>query len=179
MMCLHVARLPSRVDDAGSLVLLEAQDRSRWSRPLIDQGYAFLNRSACGEELTAYHVEAGIAALHAKAPSFGETDWQAILKLYTLLYRLRPTPVVALNRAIALGRAEGPEPALRELETIRRGGRLEGYPFLDAAAGDLHRLAGRPTQARVHLRRAVWLARNEPERLVLRGLLASLPPGDP
>jgi len=175
MMCLHLARLPSRVDDAGSLILLEAQDRSRWSRPLIDQGYAFLNRSACGEELTAYHLEAGIAALHAKARSFGETDWAGILKLYTLLYRLRPTPVVALNRAIALGRAEGPEPALRELEAIRREGRLDGYPFLEAAAGDLHRLAGRAKEARTHLRRAVSLARNEPERLVLRARLSSLP----
>jgi RNA polymerase sigma factor (sigma-70 family) len=174
LMCLHAARLPSRIDDAGSLILLEAQDRSRWSRPLIDQGFAFLNHSASGDELTSFHVEAGIAALHAQARSFGETDWPGILKLYTHLYGLRPTPIVALNRAIALGRVDGPEPALRELEKIRSGGRLKMYPFLEAAAGDLHRLAGRPKEARSHLRLALSLARNEPERQVLQGRLSTL-----
>jgi RNA polymerase sigma-70 factor (ECF subfamily) len=97
------------------------------------------------------------------------------LKLYTHLYGLRPTPIVALNRAIALGRVDGPEPALRELEKIRRGGRLQKYPFLEAAAGDLHRLAGRPKEARAHLQHALSLARNEPERQVLQGRLRSLP----
>ena len=174
LMCLHAARLPSRIDDAGSLILLEAQDRSRWSRPLIDQGFAFLNRSACGDDLTAYHLEAGIAGLHSRAASLEETDWPGILKLYTLLYRLRPTPIVALNRAIALGRVEGSEPALRELDAIRRGGRLARYPFLEAAAGDLQRRAGRPRQAEGHFRRALALARNEPERRVLRARLHAL-----
>ncbi|HLY76086.1 MAG TPA: sigma-70 family RNA polymerase sigma factor [Planctomycetota bacterium] len=174
LMCLHAARLPSRIDDAGSLILLEAQDRSRWSRPLIDRGYLFLNHSAAGEELTAFHLEAGIAALHAEAPSFRETDWPGILKLYTHLYGLRPTPIVALNRAIALGRVAGPEPALRELEKIRSGGRLKKYPFLEAAVADLHRLAGRPKEARAHLREALSLARNEPERQVLQSRLESL-----
>jgi len=174
LMCLHAARLPSRIDDAGSLILLEAQDRSRWSRPLIDQGFSFLNRSACGDRLTPLHLEAGIAALHAGARSFAETDWPGILKLYTHLYDLRPTPIVALNRAIALGRVEGPEPALRELDRIRSGGRLQQYPFLEAAAGDLHRLAGRPREARTHLQRALSLARNEPERQVLQSRLGSL-----
>jgi RNA polymerase sigma-70 factor (ECF subfamily) len=174
LMCLHAARLPSRIDDAGSLILLEAQDRSRWSRPLIDQGFAYLNQSADGDQLTAYHLEAGIAGLHARARTFGETDWAGILKLYTLLYGLRPTPIVALNRAIALGRVEGPEAALQELDLIRKDGRLQRYPFLEAAAGDLHRLAGRPRESRVHFQRAVSLARNEPERQVLRARLASL-----
>ena len=174
MMCLHAARLPSRIDDAGSLILLEAQDRTRWSRPLIEQGFTFLNQSACGDQLTPFHLEAGIAALHAEARSFGETDWPGILKLYTHLYGLRPTPIVALNRAIALGRVEGPEPALRELERIRSGGRLKQYPFLEAAAADLHRLAGRPKEARTHLQRALSLVRNEPERQMIQSRLASL-----
>jgi len=174
LMCLHAARLPARMDDAGSLILLEAQDRSRWSRPLMDQGFAFLNHSAAGGELTAFHLEAGIAALHAGARSFAETDWPGILKLYTLLYELRPTPIVALNRAIALGRVEGPEPALRELETIRGGGRLQRYPFLEAAAGDLHERAGKPAEARTHFRRALSLTRNESERRVFQDRLAAL-----
>src|SRR6185295_14579026 len=84
LLCLHAARLPSRIDDAGSLILLEAQDRSRWSRPLIEQGFQFLNQSA-GGELTPFHLEAGIAGLHAQARSFAETDWRGILNLYTLL----------------------------------------------------------------------------------------------
>ncbi len=144
MMCLHAARLPARIDDAGSLILLEAQDRSRWSRPLIDQGFAFLSQSACGDRLTSFHLEAGIAALHAEAQSFRETDWPGILKLYT------------------------------ELDKIRSGGRLKQYPFLEAAAGDLHRLAGRSKEARTHLKRALTLARNEPERQMIHSRLASL-----
>lgn len=174
LMCLHAARLPSRIDDAGSLILLEAQDRRRWSRPLIDQGFAFLNRSAEGDQLTAYHLEAGIAGLHARARTFGETDWAGILKLYTLLYDLRPTPIVALNRAIALGRVEGPAPALRELEEIRKDGRLERYPFLEAAAGDLEQRAGNPDAAKVHFHRALALTRNGSERQVLENRLEAL-----
>jgi RNA polymerase sigma factor (sigma-70 family) len=174
MMCLHAARLPARIDDAGSLVLLEAQDRSRWSRPLIERGCEFLARSSSGDELTPYHLEAAIAALHAQARTFAETDWAGILKLYTLLFGLRPTPIVALNRAIALGRVEGPDPALRELDRLRDGGRLKEYVFLEAAAADLHLLAGRKREARAHLQRAIEQARNEPERMVLKTRLRSL-----
>jgi RNA polymerase sigma-70 factor (ECF subfamily) len=174
MMCLHAARLPARIDDAGSLVLLEAQDRSRWSRPLIERGCEFLGRSSSGHELTPYHLEAAIAALHAQARTFSETDWPGILKLYTLLFGLRPTPIVALNRAIALGRVEGPDPALRELDRLRDGGRLKEYVFLEAAAADLHLLAGRKREARTHLQRAIEQARNEPERRVLKTRLRSL-----
>lgn len=167
LMCLHAARLPSRLDDRGALILLEAQDRSRWNRPLIERGFEFLGRSAEGNALTAFHVEAGIAGIHARAPRFGETDWDAIVNLYTMLYRLRPTPIVALNRAIALGRAGRAEEGLRDLERIQKGGRLSRYPFLAAAAGDLHQQAGRPREACRHFLRAKELARNESERQIL------------
>ena len=175
LMCLHAARLPSRIDDAGSLVLLEAQDRTRWSRPLIDQGIGFLDRSTGGEALTPFHLEAGIAAVHAQARSFAQTDWGAILKLYTLLYRLRPTPIVALNRAIARGRVEGPQAGLREVGQLREGRLLKNYPFLEAAAGDLEQRAGRPLEARKHFQRALALARNDSERRVLRSRLEGAP----
>jgi RNA polymerase sigma-70 factor (ECF subfamily) len=174
LLCLHAARLPSRIDDAGSLVLLEAQDRARWSRPLIEQGVLYLGRSAQGSELTPYHLEAAIAAHHVRARSFAETDWQAILDLYSRLLEIRPTPVVALNRAIALGRVRGPDEGLRELDRIRRGRRLSGYPFLEAAAGDLHERAGRVQEARDHFGRAVALARNDSERKVFEGRQAAL-----
>jgi RNA polymerase sigma-70 factor (ECF subfamily) len=174
LMCLHAARLPSRLDDQGALILLEAQDRSRWNRPLLERGFDFLGRSASGGSVTAFHVEAGIAGLHAQAPSFRETDWSAIVALYTVLYELRPTPIVALNRAIALGRAGRAEEGLRDLERIRKEGRLSRYPFLDGAAGDLHEQAGRPREARRHFERAKELARNEPERQVLERRAAAL-----
>jgi RNA polymerase sigma-70 factor (ECF subfamily) len=124
--------------------------------------------------VTPYHLEAGIAGLHVHARSFADTDWAAILKLYTLLYGLRPTPIVALNRAIALGRVEGPDAALVEIEKIRKDGRLKGYMFLEAAAADLHRQAGRPREAGIHFHRALSLARNDRERTVLQAKLAAL-----
>jgi RNA polymerase sigma-70 factor (ECF subfamily) len=174
LMCLHAARLPSRLDDRGALILLEAQDRSRWNRPLIKRGFEFLGRSAQGGSLTAFHVEAGIAGIHAQAPSFQATDWSAIVKLYSVLHELRPTPIVSLNRAIALGRAGRAEEGLQELERIRQQGRLSRYPFLEAAAGDLHEQAGRPRQARQHFSRAKDLARNEAERQILERRMVAL-----
>jgi predicted RNA polymerase sigma factor len=173
LLCLHAARLPARIDDAGSLILLEAQDRSRWSRPLIDRGFDSLSKSAAGSALTPFHLEAGIAAIHVQSPSVEETDWDAIHRLYSHLYRLRPTPIVALNRAIALGRAAGPEEGLRELGKIR-GAQLKGYPFLDAAAGELHQRAGRVGEARTCFRRAIGLARNDSERRIFERRLAGL-----
>jgi RNA polymerase sigma-70 factor (ECF subfamily) len=175
LMCFHAARLPSRVSDGGSLVLLESQDRSRWSRPLIEEGFRFLAQSTGASEVTPFHLEAGIAAHHAQARSVEETDWTAILRLYTLLFRLRPTPIVALNRAIALGRVSGPEAGLAELDRIRDARRLSRYPFLEAARGDLHHRAGRPREARLHFERAVALARNESERQVLSRRLSTRP----
>lgn len=167
LLCLHAARLPSRVDDSGSLILLEAQDRSLWSRPLVEQGITHLGRSAAGDELTSFHLEAGIAAVHAQASSFAETDWSAIFDLYTKLYRLSPTPVVALNRAIALGRVRGPDEGLRMLEGIRVSRTQEHYPFFEAAAGDFHERAGRGREAKLHFRKARDLARNDAERRIL------------
>lgn len=174
LLCLHAARLPSRIDDAGSLVLLEAQDRTRWSRPLLEEGLLCLARSAEGPDITPYHLEGAIAAHHARAASFAETDWAAIVDLYSKLFELQPTPVVALNRAIALGRVRGPDEGLRELERIRGGRRLRDYPFLEAATGDLHQRAGRIREAKVHFGRAVALARNGSERQILERRLAEL-----
>ncbi|HZE95543.1 MAG TPA: sigma-70 family RNA polymerase sigma factor [Planctomycetota bacterium] len=174
LMSFHASRLPSRIDDSGSLILLEAQDRSLWSRPLIDQGFLFLSRSCADRELTPYHLEAGIAAQHALARSIEETDWRGIYKLYSLLHDLRPTAIVALNRAIALGRAENAQAGLRELEGIRETGGMKRYPFLEAARGDLEERAGRRPEARAHFQRALALARNDSERRVLQQRLARL-----
>jgi len=165
LFCFHAARLATRIDREGCLIALEAQDRSRWNRALIAQGFSFMER-ARGEAITPYHLEAGIAALHCSAPSFERTDWAAILKLYDLLYRLRPTPIVALNRAIVVGRREGPARGLEALDRIRAP---RGYPFYPAARGEFLRQAGREAEAREEYRRALGLARNEAERRFLRG----------
>jgi RNA polymerase sigma-70 factor (ECF subfamily) len=163
LLCFHAARLAGRVDDDGTLIQLEMQDRSRWDHELIGRGFAALARSATGTDLSEYHLEAAIASLHCAAPSFAATDWPQILDLYDSLYRLKPSPIVALNRAIALGHARGPEEGLAALATLRDADRLRDYPFHAAAQGEFHLLAGRPGAAVSHFERAIALARSRTE----------------
>ena len=173
LMCLLGARLHSRRDASGELVLLEDQDRSDWNPQLLARGFAALDRSATGEALTETHIEAAIAAKHAAAPSWQATDWPGIVALYDRLLTLRPSPVVALNRAVAIGQARGPEAGLAALDAIQGLDRLEDYPFLSATRADLLRRAGRGTEAVAHYRRARELARSEPERRFFDRRLAS------
>ena len=164
LMCLHAARLPARIDAAGDLSALLDQDRSRWDAGLIAQGLALLDRSATGDELTPFHVEAAIAAIHVTAPSFEETNWDAIIELYDRLMRLAPSPVVALNRAIAVGERDGAERGIEELRTIADRDRLDRYPFYPAALAELELRRGDRDAAREHFSAALKLARNETER---------------
>lgn len=173
LFCFLAARLPARMDDDGNLLLLAEQDRGRWDRALVAEGLHRLDLSAEGEALTAFHLEAAIAARHALAASFAETDWASIRDLYDLLARRRPTPVVALNRAIAVGMAEGPEKGLRALAEIEDRSRLARYPFLPAAVAEFELRAGRPERAVQHLRAALLLARNVAEEAVLARKLAA------
>jgi RNA polymerase sigma factor (sigma-70 family) len=167
LMCLHAARLPARLDPAGNLSALLDQDRSRWDAGLVAEGLALLERSAEGPELTAYHVEAAIAAAHAGARTVDETDWKSIVSLYDRLMTIAPSPVVALNRAIAVGQSDGAERGLEELRAIEDRDRLKGYPFYPAAMGEMELRRGRPEAARQHFRAALALARNPPERRFL------------
>jgi RNA polymerase sigma-70 factor (ECF subfamily) len=169
---LLAARLPARVDDDGNLLLLAEQDRGRWDAALVAEGLRRLDASAEGDVVTAWHVEAAIAARHACARSFAETDWTSIRELYDLLLQLRPSPIVALNRGIAVGMAEGPEAGLRALARIADRERLRDYPFLPAALAELELRAGRPEQAARHLEEALRLARNPAERELLGRKLA-------
>jgi len=114
----HAARLQRRVDRHGDLVPFSDQDRSRWDATLIAQGRRELRLSAAGNELTAYHVEAAIAEPHADAPSVDRTDWQAIVALYETLIGIQPSPVVALNRAVAIAQRDGPARGFEEIERI-------------------------------------------------------------
>jgi RNA polymerase sigma factor (sigma-70 family) len=167
LLCLHAARLPTRLDAAGDLSPLLEQDRARWDGALVEQGLALLERSAAGDTLTAYHVEAAIAAAHASAPDLARTDWTAIVSLYDRLLALAPSPVVALNRAIALGERDGPEGGLRALRSIEGRERLERYPFYAAAQGEMELRRGRPQAARRHFAEALAQARNPTERRFL------------
>jgi RNA polymerase sigma factor (sigma-70 family) len=166
LMHLHAARLPARVDD-GSLASFFEQDRSRWDAALIARGEALLERSARGAELTEYHVEAAIASVHARARRAEDTDWGSIVGLYDTLLKIRSSPVVALNRAIAIAQHEGPERGLEEIRVIADRDRLSAYPFYSAALGELELRAGRGEIAGTHFRAALALARNPMERRFL------------
>jgi RNA polymerase sigma-70 factor (ECF subfamily) len=167
LMHLHAARLPGRVDEGGNLALFLDQDRSRWDARLVSEGQKLLDRSATGSELTEYHVEAAIAATHCCARRAEDTDWGVIVSLYDKLMNIRPSPVVALNRAIAVAQSEGPERGLQEIRAIEKSDRLSAYPFYPAAIGELELRSGRYENARRHFREALGLARNPMERRFL------------
>jgi RNA polymerase sigma-70 factor (ECF subfamily) len=166
-MCLHAARLPARSSTTGDLNELVEQDRSTWDRRLVGEGLALLEQSATGTDVTAYHVEAAIAAGHASARSVADTDWAAIVSLYDRLMAIAPSPVVTLNRAIAVGQRDGPEAGLTAIAAIDDRERLRSYPFYHAAMGELEVKRCRPSEARTHFRAALSVARNETERRFL------------
>ncbi len=172
LLCLDAARLPGRIDAEGNLGPLDARARAAWDRDLIAQGLRLLDRSATGSSLSEYHVEAAIAAEHAQAARTEETNWARVVELYELLFELRPSPVVGLNRAIALGQRDGAEAGLAALRALEHPERLAHYPFYFAALGDFEARAGRPERAVVHFRAALGVARNPAERKFFEQRLA-------
>jgi predicted RNA polymerase sigma factor len=138
--------------------------RETGTTSLLAEGLAFLELSARGSELSEYHLEAAIASIHATAVETGRTDWRAVVSLYDALLAVRPSPVVALNRAIAVGQLEGPARGLDEIGAIRDRGRLAMYPFFEAAQGEFELLRNNATAATTHFRAAMILARNPMER---------------
>src|SRR5207248_7701800 len=167
-MCFDAAHLPARVDASGDLSSLVDQNRSQWDRELVAEGLKLLELSATGTELTEYHVEAAIASIHSRALRAEDTDWASIVSLYDTLMTIRPSPIVALNRAIAIAQNEGPERGLEEIRSISDRDRLAAYPFYSAALGELEFRRGRHETAREHFREALALARNPMERRFLR-----------
>jgi RNA polymerase sigma factor (sigma-70 family) len=164
LMYLNKARLPARLDASGNLNSLFDHDRSLWDQKLVGEGLQLLELSAKGSKLSEYHLEAAIAAVHATAPSLQTTNWEEIVSLYDTLMTIRPTPVVALNRAIAVGQRDGPESGLTELRAIADSERLEKYPFYHAAFGEFELQGGRPSIARGRFCTALELSRNPIER---------------
>ena len=163
-MCLNAARLPARIDASGDLRSLFDQDRSAWDRQLIAEGLSFLDLSAKGSEVSEYHLEAAIASVHATARGIEDTDWAKIVSLYDSLALIRPSPVVALNRAIAIGPRDGPDKGIEEIRAILDADRLAAYPFYWAALGEFELRSQRYENAREHFRSALTLARNQAER---------------
>jgi RNA polymerase sigma-70 factor (ECF subfamily) len=164
LMYLHAARMPARLDASGALVPLEHQNRSLWDADFIARGMEHLGASARGGELTTYHLEAGIAALHAMAPSIETTPWGKIADLYDRLYARKPTPVVALGRAIARAQVDGPARGIEAILAIPGRERLEDYPFYWAALGDFSLRARDRRRALEWFQRGTTAARNDAER---------------
>ncbi len=165
---LLAARLPGRLGEAGNLLLLTDQDRSRWNPARIAEGRRQLELSATGPGVTTYHVEAAIASVHADSRRVEDTDWDFIVSLYDRLMRLQPSPVVALNRAVAVAERDGPASGLKAIGEIADRRRLAKYPFYFAALGEFESRLGHRTKARLSFEAALELARNPAERQFLQ-----------
>jgi RNA polymerase sigma-70 factor (ECF subfamily) len=168
LMALQAARLPARVDAAGDLVLLDDQDRSRWDERLIAVGFRHFDLSMSGDDVSEYHVQAAIAATHARASDSQSVDWPTILHLYDQLFALNPSPVVALNRAVAVAKVRGAREALAAIESLERDPKLRHYHLLLAVHGQLFLDVGRHAEAARSFERALECACSEPERRFLR-----------
>jgi RNA polymerase sigma-70 factor (ECF subfamily) len=174
LMLLQESRRQARTNSEGDLVLLEEQDRSRWDAGLIAEGQALVERALETRRFGPYAIQAAIAAVHAGAPTAEVTDWREIVALYDTLYAVNPTPVVELNRAVALAMRDGPDAGLARVDGILARGELEGYHLAHATRADLLRRLGRRDEARAAYERALELAQQGPERRFLQKRLAQL-----
>jgi RNA polymerase sigma-70 factor (ECF subfamily) len=177
LLLVHHARRSTRTDPDGRLLRLEDQDRSAWDRDLIAEADRLVVAALTGGPPGRFTLQAAIGALHAQAPSYADTDWAQIRVLYDEMLRIWPSPVVALNRAVAVSMADGPEPALAEVERLERDGRLAGYRYLPATKADLLRRLGRDAEAVVAYRAALALTDNAAEQEFLTGRVKSMLPG--
>ncbi|HUE92967.1 RNA polymerase sigma factor [Pseudomonas sp.] len=174
LMLLHESRRSARSTASGEVVLLEAQDRSQWDRALIAEGEALVLQALHSRRFGAYSLQAAIAAVHAEAASAEQTDWAQIVGLYDALLRLSPSPVIELNRAVAVAMEQGPEAGLTLIEALLANGELADYHLAHAACADLNRRLGRIAPAREAYQRALQLAQQGPDRQLLQQRLAEL-----
>ena len=173
LMLLHESRRTARSSTAGELILLDEQDRSLWNRDLVSEGAALVERALVSRRFGPYTLQAAIAAVHAEAQSAAATDWAQIVALYDVLLRVDPSPVVELNRAVAVAMRDGPEAGLTLIDAILARGDLTEYHLAHSARADLCRRLGRTAQARGSYERALRLTRQEPERRFLERRLES------
>lgn len=174
LMLLHESRRVARVSAAGDLILLDAQDRTQWDPALIAEGAALVTQALALRRIGPYTLQAAIAAVHASAPTSAETDWAEIVGLYDVLARVEPSPVIELNRAVAVAMRDGPVAGLALVDGLLARGELENYHLTHAARADLCRRLGRRDEARQAYERALALTQLEPERRFLLGRLRDL-----
>ncbi len=174
LFCFHLARAPARSAGDGSLVLLHEQDRSLWDPELIAEGFDFLGRSAREREVSRFHLEAGIAANHARATRYATTEWGEIVSLYDALHELSPSPIVDVNRALAVAMLRGAAAGLDELDAIPERALLARYPYALAAYAELHASLEHVEEARSYLDRALEQQGSQAERALLRRKRAAL-----
>jgi RNA polymerase sigma factor (sigma-70 family) len=165
LMCFQASRAEARIHTDGSIILLKDQDRSLWSQPLIEKGKYYLENAAEGDTFTEYHIEAAIAGCHARAKSFNETDWGQIHQLYSILSAIRPSPIVELNKAIAIGYADSPVAGLAALQDIQD---LQHHYLYHSAIGDFHAQLGNTEQARRSYDIALGLTASNAEKKLLQ-----------
>ena len=174
LMLLHESRRPARTSPSGELVLLDDQDRSLWNAGLMAEGCALVERALSTRRFGPYCLQAAIAAVHAEAPSAAETDWEQIVGLYDVLLRAVPSPVIELNRAVAVAKRDGALAGLLLVEGILARGELQDYHLAHSARAEFCRQLGRVEQARAAYQRALELTRQEPERRFIRARIMAL-----
>jgi len=175
LMLLHDSRRAARTSASGELILLDDQDRSLWNRDQIVEGLALVERSLAARQIGPYTIQAAIAAVHANALDAAATDWTQIVALYDLLVQAEPSPVIELNRAVAVAMRDGPAAGLALIDAILQSGNLSDYHLAHAARADLCRRLGRIAEARASYEKALNLAEQEPERRFLERRLVELP----
>ncbi|PWT95250.1 MAG: hypothetical protein C5B52_18200 [Bacteroidetes bacterium] len=171
---LNGARVGSRLDSKGNILVLKNQDRNLWDREMIRLGLYYLNASAEGEQISRYHLEAAIAAEHVMAPTYEQTNWENIIRFYDLLIEMHPSPVIELNRAIAISELHGAESGIREIENIRDLPLLKNYYLLPATLGELCQRMNDNEQARKYFSQAMHLTNSPSEKKFLDGKLNEL-----
>lgn len=167
LMLLNASRIPARTDGEGNLLRLQDQDRSRWDQPGIARGMFHIAQSAAGNEISEYHLQAGIAAVHCAAKDYASTDWSQILEMYDRLVEFDDSPVVALNRAVALAEVHGPQAGIEAVEAIQNLQSLESYYLLYAVLGEFEMRMNHSRAAAAHFRKAMQLAEIKSEQVFL------------
>jgi RNA polymerase sigma-70 factor, ECF subfamily len=175
LMLLHESRREARTSPAGDLILLEDQDRSLWNQNQIAEGQALVEQALASRRFGPYTLQAAIAAVHAEAPAPAATDWAQIVGLYDVLMQVEPSPVVELNRAVAVAMRDGPPAGLALIDAILERGDLADYYLAHAARAELCRRLGKTAEARDAYERALTLTQQEPERRFLTRRLDALP----
>ena len=174
LMLLQESRRAARTSPTGELILLENQDRSLWNREQIAEGVALVEKALLSGRFGAYTLQAAIAAVHAEAASSAATDWRQIVALYDQLVRIQPSPVVELNRAVAIAMRDGPEAGLTQIDAVLEHGELANYYLAHSARADLYRRLGRTAEARSSYEKALALTQQEPERQFLQARIRQL-----